>query len=64
MEKKVTPRGRGRPRLPDADRRSGRIEIKVSPAEQVELERAAEQEGIGVGTWMRERSLRAARRRS
>jgi uncharacterized protein (DUF1778 family) len=54
----------GRPKLPKSERKSGRIEIRVSAAEQAAMETAADNAGLRLSEWLREVALKAAQRAS
>lgn len=53
----------GRPKLPKGERKSGRIEIRVSGPEQAALESAAERAGLKLSEWLRDVALKAAHQR-
>jgi len=50
----TTRRGRGRPALPPNDKRSGRIEFRVTPLEQQEIEARARRAGLAVRDYVRQ----------
>lgn len=52
----------GRPKLPKSERKSGRIEIRVSGPEQAAMDAAAEKAGLKLSEWLRDVALKAARR--
>ena len=52
----------GRPRLPKKEKRGQYVTMRVSPAEYVEIEKAAESSGEMMATWARKKLLAAARR--
>jgi len=52
----------GRPKLPKSERRSGRIEIRVSGPEQAAMDAAAGRAGLKLSEWLRDVALKAARR--
>lgn len=54
----------GRPKLPKSERKSGRIEIRVSVQEQAAMESAAERAGLKLSEWLRDVALKAAHRAS
>jgi len=53
-----------RPKLPKGERKSSRIEIRVSGPEQTAMEAAAESAGLKLSEWLRDVALKAARRSS
>jgi len=52
----------GRPKLPKGERKSGRIEIRVSGSEQAAMEAAAAKANLPLSEWLRDVALKAARR--
>ena len=52
----------GRPKLPQKEKRGQYVTMRVSPAEYVEIEKAAEASGEMLATWARKKLLAAARR--
>lgn len=52
----------GRPKLPKSERKSGRIEIRVSASEQAAMEAAAQHASLALSEWLRDVALKAARR--
>jgi peptidyl-tRNA hydrolase len=52
----------GRPALPKKEKRGEYVTTRVSPAEYVEIEKAAESSGDMMATWARKKLLAAARR--
>jgi hypothetical protein len=52
----------GRPALPKKEKRGQYITTRVSPAEYVEIEKAAGESGDMMATWARKKLLAAARR--
>ncbi len=52
----------GRPKLPKKEKRAEYVTTRVSPAEYVEIEKAAEASGEMMGTWARKKLLASARR--
>lgn len=57
-------RGRGRPTIPEAERRVNSPTVPLSDGELAEIQRAADAAGERLATWMREVALRAARRKN
>ena len=57
-------RGRGRPPIPESERRGNYPTVPLSDSELSEIQVAAERSGSMLATWMREVLLRAARRGS
>ena len=55
-------RGRGRPPLPAADRRSAQIRLPVTAGELAALRAAAVRDDADLTAWIREGALRRARR--
>lgn len=60
VKKKARPTGR--PPLPDADRRSGWIQLRVQLGEKADLVDAAEDAGLTLSAFILRLALRAARR--
>ncbi len=58
-----TKRGRGRPALPDAERRSARVVVWCKPDEKVELTAAAARVSTPLTGWLLACGLKAARRK-
>lgn len=52
----------GRPKLPKKEKRGEYVTTRVSPAEYVEIEKAAAESGDMMATWARKKLLAAARR--
>ena len=52
----------GRPRLPKGEKKSGRIEIRVSATEQASMEAAASKAELALSEWLRDVALKAAKR--
>lgn len=55
-------RGRGRPPIPESERRGNYPTVPLSDGELAEIQAAAERSGSMLATWMRDVLLRAARR--
>jgi predicted HicB family RNase H-like nuclease len=47
--------------VPEEDRKSGFLRVRLSAAHQEEIKEAAKQAGISVSAWATERLLKAAR---
>jgi uncharacterized protein (DUF1778 family) len=58
MEKRT----RGRPELPESERKAGIVACRVDADERDQLDRAAGKAGVRLSDWMRERLLSAAKR--
>ncbi|HWA71546.1 MAG TPA: toxin-antitoxin system HicB family antitoxin [Polyangiaceae bacterium] len=54
----------GRPRKPPGEKKSGRIEIRVTEAEHAAMEAAAARAELPLSEWLRDVALKAARRTS
>jgi uncharacterized protein (DUF1778 family) len=52
----------GRPKLPKGEKKSGRIEIRVSVPEQAAMESAASKAELPLSEWLRDVGLKAAKR--
>ena len=50
----------GRPKLPSAKRKAGRIELRVTEAEREAMEAAAERAGKTLSEWLRDLAVKAA----
>lgn len=53
---------RGRPPLAESERATWEARLRMTPAEGLAIERAAEAESLEVGVWLRERIRRSLRR--
>lgn len=53
----------GRPELEPGDRKGEIIQFRMTADERTQCERAAELEGVKFSTWIRDRLLRAAKRK-
>lgn len=52
----------GRPKKPASEKKSRRVEIRVTAAEQAAMESAAERAALPLSEWLRDVALRAAKR--
>ncbi len=59
MEKK---RPRGRPEIPEEDRKASIVACRVDADERAQLDQAADKAGTRLSDWMRDRLLSAAKR--
>jgi uncharacterized protein (DUF1778 family) len=59
MEKK---RPRGRPEIPEEDRKASIVACRVDADERDQLDQAAGNAGVRLSDWMRDRLLSAAKR--
>ena len=50
-----------RPKKPAEERRSKAIRVRLRPAEDAEIRRAARRSGLSLSNWLRDRLLKAAR---
>jgi predicted DNA binding CopG/RHH family protein len=55
----IEKRGRGRPPLAAGESESARIEIRVRPTMLDAMRKAAERQGMPVGTWLKRAAERA-----
>ena len=53
-------RGRGRPPKSPEDRLADRLDVRADPADKSQFERAAEQAGMKLSDWIRDRLKTAA----
>jgi uncharacterized protein (DUF1778 family) len=52
----------GRPKLSKTEKKSGRIEIRISAPEQALMEAAAAKSALPLSEWLRQAALKAAKR--
>lgn len=52
----------GRPKLPKSEKKSDRVEIRLSVDERAAFEAAAGKAGLPLSEWLRDLALKAARR--
>ena len=52
----------GRPKLPKGEKKTGRIEVRVSASEQAAMETAAVKAELPLSEWLRDVALKAAKR--
>jgi uncharacterized protein (DUF1778 family) len=54
----------GRPKKPPAEVLSERVEIRLTVDEKERFEQAAEQSGVSLSEWLRQRAQRACKRKA
>jgi hypothetical protein len=57
----MTEAARGRPKKPDADKRSNMLRTMLTDEERAEIDDAAKRDGLETSTWVRLRILEIAR---
>ena len=59
MTNKKTPK-RGRPELPDSEKRSVIAQFRCTPEERKRMEKAAKSGGMRLSDWLRDQAIHAA----